>query len=168
MSRAPHTTFCRARHFDRSLRVLRTIFLSSMLGLGLALASFASACRKPQDLSTEQLAAAVDAQRPSLKQCYDSALSKTPYKQEMRMQAVIHVQPSGAVSGVELTGGGGLPGMSDCIRAAIGRWRFPKAKDATDTSLPLIFKPEPAPPTPTAPLIEELRKQLGATRATPR
>ena len=129
----------------------------------LALASGAPACGgKPQDLSTEQLSAVVAAERPSLKQCYDTALAQTPYKEEIRMQAVIHIQPSGGVSGIELEGGGGLPGMSDCIRTAIGRWRFPRAKDPTNTSLPLIFKPEVASPQPTAPLLDEVRKQLGA------
>jgi len=137
------------------------------VSVGLALASATAACGKPQDLSTEQLSAVVAAERPSLKQCYDTALAKTPYKEEIRLQAVIHVQPSGGVSGVELEGGGGLPGMSDCIRTAIARWHFPRAKDPTDTSLPLIFKPEVAPPQATAPVIEELRRQLGAARAAP-
>jgi hypothetical protein len=158
--------FCTARRFDRSSGVPKTIvFPSTWVGVCLALLSMASACGgKPQDLSTEQLSAVVEAQRPSLKQCYDTALAQTPYKEEIHMQAVIHVQPSGGVSGVELQGGGGLPGMSDCIRTAIGRWHFARAKDPTHTSLPLIFKPEPASPQPTAPLIEEVRKQLGAAR----
>ena len=84
----------------------------------------AVACGGPkQDLSEQQLSAAVDAQRPSLERCYQSA-------------------PTGAVSGVELEGQGGLPGMSPCIKQAISAWRFPEAKDATHTSLPLIFKPQ--------------------------
>jgi hypothetical protein len=162
--------FCTARGFDRSSGVLRPIASSRallLLGIGLALAGMSPACAKPQDLSTEQLSAVVDAQRPSLKQCYDTALAQTPYTQEIRMQAMIDVQPSGKVSGVELEGGGGLPGMTECIRTAIAHWRFPKAKDPTSTSLPLIFKPEVAPPQPTAPLIEELRRQLGAARGAP-
>lgn len=103
----------------------------------------AVACGGPkQDLSEQQLSAAVDAQRPSLERCYQSALETSPYKQEIRMDAVIHIAPTGAVSGVELEGQGGLPGMSPCIKQAISAWRFPEAKDATHTSLPLIFKPQ--------------------------
>lgn len=102
----------------------------------------AAACnREPQDLSTQQLSQAVSQQQPTLKRCYDLALGTEPYRQDVRMQAVLEIAPSGSVRSVELTGSG-LPGMPDCIRKAIKTWRFPEARDATHTSLPLIFHPE--------------------------
>jgi hypothetical protein len=113
----------------------------------------ALACGGPkQDLSEKQLSAVVVAQQPSLERCYQSALETSPYKQEIRMEAAIHIAPSGAVTAVELDGTGGLPGMSPCLKKAITAWRFPEAKDATHTSLPLIFKPQvkQAQPDPAA------------------
>jgi hypothetical protein len=58
------------------------------------------------------------------------------------MEAAIHIAPSGTVTAVDLEGSGGLPGMSPCLKQAILGWRFPEAKDATHTSLPLVFKPQ--------------------------
>jgi hypothetical protein len=115
---------------------------SCRLAAVLAWAGLAACNAGRHDLSTEQLARAVDAQRPALKRCYDAALEQHPYKQEMRIEAIIHIAPSGKVSAVELEGGGGLPGMNACLRQAILTWTFPRAEDPTDTSLPLIFKPE--------------------------
>jgi hypothetical protein len=118
------------------------------------------------DLSEQQLSLAVEAQRPSLERCYQSALETSPYKQEIRMQAVIHIAPTGAVSGVELDGNGGLPGMSPCLRKAIAAWHFPEAADATHTSLPLIFQPQvqKAQPDPTA-VQEAVRGALSGQRS---
>lgn len=107
------------------------------------------------DLSEQQLSLAVEAQRPSLERCYQSALETSPYKQEIRMQAVIHIAPTGAVSGVELDGNGGLPGMSPCLKKAIASWHFPEAKDATHTSLPLIFQPHVQKPQPDQAAVQE-------------
>jgi hypothetical protein len=95
-----------------------------------------------RDLSEQQLSVAVAAQQPSLERCYQSALETSPYRQEIRMDAAIHIAPSGKVTAVDLDGSGGLPGMSPCLKQAIMSWRFPEAKDATHTSLPLIFKPQ--------------------------
>jgi hypothetical protein len=113
-----------------------------------------------QDLSTEQLSRVVEAQQPGLKRCYDAALEKHPYKQQMQLQAIIHIEPSGEVDSVEIEGTGGLPGMSACLRKAIGAWRFPKARDATHTSLPLVFKPEVRPSGPTLETVQEALRQL--------
>ena len=121
-----------------------------VLGFGLV------ACGGPKhDLSEQQLSRAVDAQRPSLERCYQDALDSSPYKQEIKMQAVIHIAPTGTVSSVEIDGSGGLPGMSPCLRKAIAAWRFPQAKDPTDTSLPLIFQPQVQKPKPDQAAVQE-------------
>jgi hypothetical protein len=102
---------------------------------------------------------AVDAQRPSLQKCYDAALKTRPYRQEIRMNAVIRIAPGGSVEDVELEAGTGLPGMSECIRKSILGWRFPKAKDPTDTSLPIVFQPKIV--HPGVPDYETFRKAIG-------
>jgi hypothetical protein len=129
----------------------------SALAFGVAAAAWLSACGKPQDLSVEQLSAVVDRERATLKPCYDTALKDNPYRQEMRMQAVIHVAPSGKVSGVEIAPGSGLPGMPKCIEQTIAGWKFPIAKDETHASLPLVFKPELVPSgVPDLPRLDEI------------
>jgi len=118
-----------------------------------AFALLAAACGGAKhDLSEQQLSGAVAAQQPSLERCYQSALETSPYRQEIRMEAAIHIAPSGAVTAVDIEGSGGLPGMSPCLKQAIMSWRFPEANDATHTSLPLIFKPQvtKAQPDPAA------------------
>jgi hypothetical protein len=126
---------------------------------GLVLGLLLGACGEPRDLSTAQLARVVEAQQPSLKVCYDAALAQHPYRQEMRLEAVIDIAPSGLVTSVELEGGGGLPGMVACLRKAIARWEFPRAPDATHASLPLIFKPEVKPAGPTLDDVQQALKQ---------
>lgn len=118
------------------------------------------ACGGGEDLSTQQLSRVVNANRPALEQCYDAALEKHPYKQEMRLEAIIHVAPSGRVSSVELEGGEGLPGMGECLRAAIRGWTFPNADAATHTSLPLIFKPEVVKSQPDLDTVKEALRQV--------
>jgi hypothetical protein len=127
--------------------------LAIVLVLALALAGCGGGAK--HDLSEQQLSLAVEAQRPALERCYQSALETSPYKQEIRMEAVIHIAPSGAVSGVELEGNGGLPGMSPCLRKAIAAWHFPEAKDATHTSLPLIFQPHVQKPQPDPSAVQD-------------
>jgi hypothetical protein len=128
-----------------------------------ALLALAGACNKAptQDLSAEQLTFVVQSHQPALKNCYEVALSKNPYRQEMRMQAVLDITPEGRVKTVSLEGGGGLPGMNKCITAEIKSWQFPKAKDPTATSLPIIFQPEVK--QPRGPDIEAFKKLMNET-----
>jgi hypothetical protein len=134
------------------------------VGLGaLAVGALALvACKgQPHDLSTDELSRVVDAEQPALKRCYDAALASTPYRQEMRMEAVIEIAPSGRVLSVGLHGGGGLPGMADCIRNTIRQWQFPKAKDPTHTSLPIVFQPKVVSPGPSLETLEQAFRRVG-------
>jgi hypothetical protein len=121
-----------------------------------------AACGKDRDLSTEQLSRVVEANRPALKVCYDAALEKYPTKREMHFDAVLHIAPSGQVTSVELPEQSGLPGMQDCLRAAIMRWQFPKAQAETATSLPLVFRPEVVKSQPSMDTLHELLQKKNA------
>lgn len=138
--------------------------LGTILGVSLLVACDAA----PRDLTTAQLSQVVAAEQPALKVCFDAALKSHPYDHEVRMQATIHIAPDGSVSGVELDGKGGLPGMSTCVRDSVKRWKFPQASDATHTSLPLIFKRDPPKGGPDSEAAKEMiRRALGQT-APPR
>lgn len=93
------------------------------------------------DLSEAQLSRVVDESRPTLERCYNAALETTPYKNEVRMAAIIHVAPDGSVESVEVEGTG-LPGMPACVRDSILAWRFPTAAEPTHTRLPIVFSPQ--------------------------
>ena len=115
-----------------------------------------AACGQGHDLSTEQLSRVVEANRPALKVCFDAALDKFPTKQEMHFDAILHIAPSGQVTSVEMPQGAGLPGMQDCLRAAIMRWRFPKAQAETATTMPLVFRPEVVRTQPSMDTLKDL------------
>ena len=100
-----------------------------------------ASCGGGQDLTAEQLSAVVNEGRPALEECYQRSLDKSPKKDELRVQVIIHVEPSGAVSKVGLNLSDD-PALSDCVRGAIAAMRFPKAEVGTQASLPLIFRPE--------------------------
>ncbi|HMI90806.1 MAG TPA: hypothetical protein VK509_05550, partial [Polyangiales bacterium] len=89
--------------------------LAALAATGGCLAAGACGGAK-SDLSEQQLSAAVAAQQPSLERCYQSALETSPYRQQIRMDAAIHIAPSGKVTAVDLDGSGGLPGMSPCLK----------------------------------------------------
>ena len=100
-----------------------------------------AACGKKHDIPAVELSRIVAAHQATLKACYDAALERSPYKHEIRIQAAIHIEPSGRVANVELDQEG-LPGLGKCLRAAIAQWPFPPAEDATHTALPIILRPE--------------------------
>ena len=113
---------------------------------------------EPADLTTEQLSKVVTAQQPTLERCYDAELERQPTARELRIDAVIHIEPSGRVSSVGLDPGASPP-LQACLRDAIKRWQFPRAAAPTETSLPLIFRPQVVPSGPHSDEVHELLKQ---------
>ena len=132
-----------------------------------ACGALAACGREPADLSTEQLTQVVDAQRPTLKVCYDAELERLPTARELRLDSEIHIAPSGRVSSVEIEQGEASAGLVSCLRATIARWQFPRAKEPTHTSLPLVFKPEVVPSGPNLDDVQEILKQLKAKPVQP-
>lgn len=112
-----------------------------LFGVGVVWGICCGACGGGQDLTAEQLSGVVEAGKPALEACYQRALDRSPKKEEVRLEVVIKVEPSGQVVDVTLGKGAG-PELSDCIRSAISGMQFPKAEASTHASLPLIFRPE--------------------------
>ena len=79
--------------------------------------------------------------RPSIQFCFQTALDRRPHVDEVKMEAVIHVRPSGEVYEVDV-GEGGLTGMKPCLEQSIIKWRFPVVAGETHTRLPLVLRPE--------------------------
>jgi len=144
---------------------MRTLTRNALLAVGLC--QFACG-GKGEDLSTDQLSVVVTAQQPTLKRCYDAALERAPSAQELRMDAEIAIAPSGRVSSVEIDEGEvSLPGLATCLRDAIRSWKFPQAREATHTGLPLIFKPEVTPAGPTLDQVQQVLRDMGVPQAHP-
>jgi hypothetical protein len=145
---------------DRSARAhavapARLVALLALIGVGCG--------GPPQDLSEAQLSAVVAREQPGLERCYRNALESHPYERDITMEATIEIEPSGRVKNVKLEGGGGLPGMSPCLLAAIRSWTFPTAPDATATSLPIVFRPEVQREADPEAVQEAVRQALGAS-----
>jgi hypothetical protein len=138
-------------------------------GLALWLLVLTSSCGgEPSDLSTDQLARVVREQQPTLKRCYDAALERAPTREELRLNAEIHIAASGRVTSVQIDEGEiSMPGLHTCLQSAIEAWKFPQAKDATHTSLPLIFKPEVVPSGPTLDDVQEVLRDIRKKQAQP-
>jgi hypothetical protein len=109
----------------------------------LAIFVCAGACRAAatHDLSIEQLSAVIARDQASLDPCYQSALDKTPYDQEFKIQTTLHIRKDGSVAKVELDQQG-LRGIGPCLVEAIKAWQFPSAADETHARLPIIFRPK--------------------------
>jgi hypothetical protein len=108
-----------------------------------ALASASIACGRAQggDLNVSQLTAVVAREQETLTPCYQSALDRSPYEHEFRIQATLEIRSDGSVESVVLDQTG-LQGVGPCIEKTIRTWKFPTAKAATRASLPIIFQPK--------------------------
>ena len=152
-----------ARVAATELRALRARERGAARSIAPCMLGLLVACSgAPRDLSEAQLSAVVAREQPGLERCYRSALETHPYEQAINMEALIAIAPSGAVTSVELKGGGGLPGMSPCLVASIRSWKFPTAKDETATSLPIIFRPEVKQQVDTEGMQQAVKEALGA------
>ena len=108
-----------------------------------AAALCAGACRRHSggDLSIEQLSGVVAREQASLEPCYQNALDKRPYDHEFRIETRLRIRPDGSVSNVGIDQEG-LPGVSPCVEQTIRTWKFPQAREETQASLPIIFRPK--------------------------
>jgi hypothetical protein len=107
----------------------------------LTLASAACGRTGGGDLNVAQLTAVVAREQETLTPCYQSALDRSPYEHEFRLQATLEIRPDGSVESVALDQAG-LQGVGPCIEKTIRAWHFPNAKAATRASLPIIFRPK--------------------------
>ncbi len=115
--------------------------LERMGGTGVALKHDTSSSKSSEGegLEAAQLIKVVTKNRPTLQRCYEIA-ARGNQAATVRIDVDITVGNSGTVTGVK-TRGQSIGNMSDCIREAVKRWRFPAADGSTQTTFPVVFQP---------------------------
>lgn len=88
------------------------------------------------EMSAEQLRSVINRERPSVQHCYEVAARQTGSQETMRVNIHFVAAGGGRAQTVEATGGPDI--LNRCIEAAVRRWRFPGAGEAT---LPFVFSP---------------------------
>jgi hypothetical protein len=137
--KACFVTHLATARFSAIFTAMPAVVMVTLAGVGVMAACKPSA---GADLSVPQLHDVVAREQPTLTPCYQRALDQKPYKQDIQMQAIIHVRKTGHVAKVSV-GDEGLPGMKACVEKAIMSWQFPEAAKDTHASLPIVFRPEP-------------------------
>ena len=87
-------------------------------------------------LSAAQLSEVVTRSKGMLRRCYAGSLAA---QRVLRLDVDLEVQPSGAVSGVEIKGEDAE--IHACIARTVRLWRFPSADTATRTRFPVLLLP---------------------------
>lgn len=88
------------------------------------------------EMSAEQLRSVINRERPSVQHCYEVAARQTGSQETMRVNIHFVAAGGGRAQTVSATGGPDI--LNRCIEAAVRRWRFPGAGEAT---LPFVFSP---------------------------
>jgi len=93
-------------------------------------------------LTTAQLTKVVQDNKNQLQRCYETALRAAGGKQDAAIKISVNVVvgSSGTTKSVS-TQGDGLGNMTDCIRGAVKRWRFPQSGGESEIAFPLVFQP---------------------------
>lgn len=96
----------------------------------------------PAALTPQQLTKVVQDNKNQLQRCYETALRASGGKQDaaVKIKVSVVVGTSGTTKSVN-TEGEGLGNMTDCIRGAVKRWRFPLAGGDSEFAFPLVFQP---------------------------
>lgn len=96
----------------------------------------------PAALTPQQLTKVVQDNKTQLQRCYETALRAAGGKQEgaVKITVSVVVGTSGTTKSVN-TQGDGLGNMTECIRGAVKRWRFPQAGGDSEFAFPLVFQP---------------------------
>jgi hypothetical protein len=100
------------------------------------------------DLNKKQLSKVVAANRPSMQDCYEEAIGSTGTQPTVRVQVRLTVRPDGTVQHAEANVDEGQTAseqvrqpLVDCLHHELARWSFPKAREETRTSFPVVFRP---------------------------
>jgi predicted Zn finger-like uncharacterized protein len=93
-------------------------------------------------LTPAQLNKVVQDNKSQLQRCYETALRAAGGKQDAAIKITVNVVvgSSGTTKSVS-TQGDGLGNMTDCIRGAVKRWRFPQSGGESEIQFPLVFQP---------------------------
>ena len=91
-------------------------------------------------LEPAQLARVVNKNKAQLGACYNRAIRGMSEPPRVRVDVQIKVGSSGAVTSVRVSGGSTLPGLEQCIRNTVKRWRFPPSGGGGEVQFPLVFQ----------------------------
>jgi predicted Zn finger-like uncharacterized protein len=94
------------------------------------------------ELTPQQLTKVVQDNKNQLQRCYESALRAAGGKQDSAIKISVNVLVGGSGTAKNVsTNGDGMGNMTDCIRSAVKRWRFPQAQSESEFAFPLVFQP---------------------------
>jgi predicted Zn finger-like uncharacterized protein len=93
-------------------------------------------------LTPAQLSKVVQDNKVQLQRCYETALRAAGGKQDgaIKVTVSVTVGTSGTTK-LATTEGAGLGNMTECIRGAVKRWRFPQSGGESEFQFPLVFQP---------------------------
>ena len=93
-------------------------------------------------LTSNQLMKVVQDNKVQLQRCYETALRASGGRQDGTIKITVSavVGTSGTVKQVN-TQGTGLGNMTDCMKQAVKRWRFPQSGGESEFAFPLVFQP---------------------------
>jgi hypothetical protein len=93
-------------------------------------------------LNSNQLMKVVQDNKVQLQRCYETALRASGGRQDGTIKITVSavVGTSGVVKQVT-TQGTGLGNMTDCMKQAVKRWRFPQSGGESEFAFPLVFQP---------------------------
>lgn len=94
-------------------------------------------------VSSEQIASAVRRLRGAIDACHAAEARDRPHAEPIRVNVDLTIAPDGSVSRAEASGGGSPP-LHRCIERAFRAMRFARARQPTQTQIPLIFNPTPS------------------------
>lgn len=93
-------------------------------------------------LTGTQLSKVVQDNKVQLQRCYETALRAAGGKQDgaIKVTVTVVVGMSGTARQVT-TQGAGLGNMTECMKQAVKRWRFPASGGESEFAFPLVFQP---------------------------
>lgn len=93
------------------------------------------------NLSAGEIEGVVNRNKPSIsRRCWDPAFDASDGKtKSAKVTANVTISPSGSVSSVTASGGGGFPSLASCVQGSIAGWRFPPADGESHTVIPFSF-----------------------------
>ncbi|MFO0617819.1 MAG: GYF domain-containing protein [Polyangiaceae bacterium] len=93
------------------------------------------------NLSAGEIEGVVNRNKPTIsRRCWDPAYEASDGKtKSAKVTASVTIGPSGSVTSVSTSGGGGFPTLASCVQGSIAGWHFPPADGESHTVIPFSF-----------------------------